>query len=153
MKKVSLLMALIICIILAGCASQPQTGTVTRDMIEATFRALNAAENNRPNTSVEKTIADADAMMAPDVEGWDNGVHKPDREVERQNERILFAAMPDYHRSIEHMVIDPPYGAFNWTITGTVFGKPTEVKGCSLFEFNAAGKIRRYWLYFNNPWE
>jgi hypothetical protein len=30
--------------------------------------------------------------MADDVEGWSNGVHVPNREAERQNERMIFGS-------------------------------------------------------------
>jgi oligopeptide/dipeptide ABC transporter ATP-binding protein len=65
-----------------------------------------------------------------------------------QSEISLYSAIPDYHRIIEHIVIDPPYAAFDWTITGTVFGEPTEMKGCSIVEFNSEGKEQRAWVYY-----
>lgn len=45
---------------------------VTRTMIEELIRKLNEAENNRPNTTVEETIAAIDAICAPGFEGRSN---------------------------------------------------------------------------------
>lgn len=120
---------------------------VTRSMIEDLIKRLNEAENSRPNVTVDETIARVDAVMADDVEGWTNGVYKPNREAERQGERLLLGAMADYHRDIERVVIDPPFAAFTWRIKGASWGKQLEVVGCSVFEVNSKGKARRYWMY------
>ncbi|MHA1472063.1 MAG: hypothetical protein ACTSQW_03070 [Promethearchaeota archaeon] len=107
---------------------------VTREIIEETLKKLNEAENNRPNTTVEETIAGIDAVSAVDVEGWKNGVHAPNREAERQGERVLFGIMADYHRDFEKVIIDPPYVAVTWKITGTWGDKPAELVGCSIMD-------------------
>jgi len=121
--------------------------TISRTGIEETLKRLNDAENSRPNSSVEETIARIDAVMTDDVEGWHNGVHIPNREAERQGERMLFGAMADFHRDFEKVIIDPPNAVFSWKIMGTLGGKPVEMLGCSIMEFNEEGKTRRYWLY------
>jgi hypothetical protein len=123
---------------------------INRTLIEKVLKRLNEAENRRPFVSVEETIAGIDAVMAADVEGWTNGVHKPDREAERQGERVLFELTADYHRDIERVIIDPPFVAFTWRIRGTAGNKAMEVQGCSILESNAEGKIRRYWLYMDS---
>ena len=96
---------------------------IDRTGIQAFLKRLNEAENSRPNVTVDETIARVDAVMADDVEGWTNGVYKPNREAERQGERMLLGAMADYHRNIERIVIDPPFAAFTWKIKGTSWGK------------------------------
>ena len=121
--------------------------TISRAGIEETLKGINDAENSRPNVSVDEIITRVDALMADDVEGWHNGVHKPNREAERQVERMLFGAMADYHRDFDKVVVDPPYAAFNWTMKGTFGGKSLEMLGCSILEINDDGKIQRYWLY------
>lgn len=122
---------------------------VTREMIERQLHALNAAENDRINTGVEAVSAKIDEIMAPDVEGWRNGVHFPSRASERELEKKAFGALVDYHRTFELMIVDPPYAALTWTIRGTANGVAVAAPGCSNFEFGADGRVRRYWMYFN----
>jgi hypothetical protein len=122
---------------------------ISRDRIESVLRELNAAENDRVNAGVEATNARIDRIMAPDVQGWRNGVHFPSRDSEREIERKGFGALPDYHRDFELMIIDPPYACITWTIRGTANGQAVKAPGCSNFEFNEDGTVRRYWMYFN----
>lgn len=69
----------------------------------------------------------------------------------------LYSAFPDYHRTFHNVVVEPPYAAVRWTITGTqrgtlagtpATGRPMSLTGMSLFEFEG-GRIRRWWLYFD----
>jgi steroid delta-isomerase-like uncharacterized protein len=124
--------------------------SVTRKMIEETLKVLNEAENMRPNTTVEGTIAAIDETMAPEVEGWNpRRGHTPNRAAERRAEGVLFEVIQDYHRTFERIVADPPFAAFDWKISGTSGGKALEIFGCSIGEFNEQGKILRYWLYMD----
>jgi hypothetical protein len=122
---------------------------ISREQIEAALHALNAAENDRVNTTVEITSARIDQIMATDVEGWRNGTHFPSRDSERELEKKAFGALVDYHRTFELMIIDPPLAALTWTIRGTYNGQQIVAPGCSNFEFNEAGRVQRYWMYFN----
>ena len=122
---------------------------IDRRSIEKVLHQLNEAENRRPKVSVAETVAGIDAVMADDVEGWHNGVHTPNREAERVGERVLFEMIPDYHRTFERVIIDPPFAAFDWIIRGTMGGKVVEIVGCSFLEVNSQGKFRRYWLYMD----
>ncbi|MDG2533867.1 nuclear transport factor 2 family protein [Sphingomonas sp. HITSZ_GF] len=122
---------------------------ISREKIESALRALNAAENDRVNTSVEATSARIDAIMARDVEGWRNGVHCPNRDAEREVEKKAFGALVDYNRQFELMIIEPPLAAITWTIRGTFNGQAIAAPGCSNFEFNEDGTVKRYWMYFN----
>lgn len=122
---------------------------ITRDTIESVLRELNAAENDRVNTTVEATSARIDAIMAPNVQGSRNGIAVPNRAAEREVEQKAFGALIDYHRQFELMIIDPPLACITWTIRGTFQGQPIVAPGCSNFEFNDDGTIRRYWMYFN----
>lgn len=122
---------------------------ISRDRIESALRALNAAENDRPQAGVEATSARIDEIMAPDVEGWRNGTHFPSRDAERDLERKAFGALADYNRQFELMIIEPPLACITWTIRGSFQGKPIVAPGCSNFEFNDEGRVRRYWMYFN----
>jgi hypothetical protein len=118
---------------------------VTREQIVSTLERLNAAENGRPHSTVEETSARIDAVMSPEVQGYWNGVHMPGRAAEKEGERRVFDAMPDYHRDIERTIIEPPLASIGWTIRGTVQGREVVAPGCSVFEFNDEGKVRRYW--------
>jgi hypothetical protein len=122
---------------------------VSREQIERALRELNAAENNRPNTSVEETSARIDAIMAPDVSGWKANAFFPNRAAERDSEHAGFSALPDYHRDIHVMIIDPPFACIRWTIKGTAKGKPVVAPGASIFEFNDDGLICRYWMHID----
>ena len=122
---------------------------VSREKIESALRALNAAENDRVNTTVEATSARIDAIMAPDVEGWRNDVHFPSRDSEREIERKAFGALVDYHREFELTIIEPPLACITWTIRGSYAGGQVSAPGCSNFEFDDDGRVRRYWMYFN----
>lgn len=120
---------------------------VTREKIADTLRKLNAAENCRATSSIEEASARLDAVMAPDVSGWHNSNFVPDRATERKGEYGIFTALPDYHRVLDHMVIEPPKASIGWTITGTLQGRKITAPGSSIFEFNDDGLVSRYWLY------
>ena len=122
---------------------------VGREEIERILQDLNAAENARPEAGVDETIAAIDRICSPKVEGWMNGEHQPNREAQRAQERLLFADLPDYHRSFERVIIDPPFAAVAWRTTGTSqsLGRRVEVVGSSQWEFSDDGKALRYWLY------
>ncbi|RYY27657.1 MAG: hypothetical protein EOP62_06580 [Sphingomonadales bacterium] len=122
---------------------------VSREKIESMLHALNAAENDRVNTTVEATSARIDEIMAPDVVGARNGVSVPSRAAEREVEKKAFGALVDYNRQFELMIIDPPFAAITWTIRGTFQDQQISASGCSNFEFNDEGRVQRYWMYFN----
>ena len=121
--------------------------TVTKTMIENLIDKLNTAENTRPDCTVEETIANIDAVCAPDFQGRINNQPFHDRENERQGERMLFSMIPDYHRAIGRKVIDPPYVAFEWIITGTVNGELIETVGCSVGECSEDGLLKTGTVY------
>ena len=120
---------------------------VSRERIAATLRQLNAAENSRAGSTIEAASGRLDAVMAPGVHGWHNGRAVPDRAAERKGEYGIFTALPDYHRVLDHMVIEPPLASIGWTITGTLQGRGITAPGSSIFEFNEDGLVSRYWLY------
>ena len=120
---------------------------VTRSMIEELIRKLNEAEKSRPNCNVEETIAAIDTVCAPDFEGRHNSEPFHNRETERQGERMLFSMIPDYHRDIEQVIIDPPFVAFTWRIRRTARGKAIDAQGCSVDEISTEGKLRRGSVY------
>lgn len=122
---------------------------MTREQIADILRQLNEAENARPVSTVEETSAKIDALMAPDVEGWRNGVHVPNRAAEKEVEMKAFAALTDYNRQFDRVIIEPPLACIGWTIRGTFQGREVVAPGCSNFEFGGNGLIQRYWMYFN----
>jgi len=127
---------------------------IGRETIERVLAALNAAENSLPHATVDAVISAIDRTMSQGVEGWMNGDHRPDREAERMIERLLFADLPDYHRSIERMIIDPPFASIAWRLSGTsrALGRAVAVMGCSQFQFDDDGRIARYWIYVDQSW-
>lgn len=122
---------------------------VDRETIAAALRRLNETENNRPNTTPEQISSVIDEIMAPDVEGWRNGTHVPDRATERAVESKAYGALGDYNRVIERTIIEPPLASIGWTIRGSHEGQEVRAPGSSIFEFNDEGRVKRYWLYFN----
>ena len=56
---------------------------------------------------------------------------------------MLFSTMADYQRSVGIKIIDPPFAAFEWTITATRNGVPVKMKGCSMVECDEDGMLRR----------
>jgi hypothetical protein len=118
-------------------------------MINELLKNLNEAENSRPHRSIEETIAAIDSVCAPDFEGRFNNEPLHDRETERQAEKRLFAMMPDYQRTLERVVVDPPYAAFEWIIRGTLNDRHTTIHGCSVIECNEDGLLKRGTVYFD----
>ena len=120
---------------------------VTREMINDLISNLNEAENSRPHNSIEETISAIDALCDPDCEGRSNNEPFHNREMERQFEKLLFSRIPDYVRTIGRTIIDPPYASFEWILRGTIDDKQVEVHGCSVFECNDDGLLKRYTVY------
>jgi hypothetical protein len=128
----------------------------TRDSIDRTLRALNDAENSQDLTPAEKSAA-VDVLMAPDVRGWSNGVSRGGREAEREAEAFLYSALPDYHRHLNHLLIDPPHASITWRMTGTVADGPLpagtqfDLSGATMFRFDDESRIEEFWLFFHDP--
>ena len=122
---------------------------IDRRAIERTINSFNSAENSVSESRIDEVIAAIDRTMSPAVEGWMNGEHRPNREAERAIERLLFADLPDYQRSIERVIIDPPFAAIAWRICGTSrsLGRKVEIVGSSQFEVDDDGRVARYWIY------
>lgn len=123
----------------------------SRGVIEATLHALNDAENSPTLSPAEKSDA-IDALSTPDVRGWANGVARGGRAAEREAEALLFALVPDFHRTFDQVVIDPPRAAFSWRITGTesLGGTTLVVDGATLARFDDEGRIAEFWLYYDD---
>ena len=123
---------------------------VTRAEIEQTLTSLNAAENSTDLTAEEKSSA-IDELSHPDVQGWANGAARGGRDQEREQEAFLYSAIDGYHREFERVVIDPPDAAFSWRLTGRLGVEPIDVVGSTLIEFDESARIKRFWLYFDDP--
>lgn len=80
-----------------------------------------------------------------------NGVARGGREEEREQEAFLWSTIDDYHREFDKMVIDPPEAAISWLVTGRIGEDTFELAGSTIFEFDGAGRIRRFWMYYNDP--
>ena len=132
---------------LAGCAAIPPHSQ--RSLIVASLDRLNEAENRSLDIGLEQKIAGIDDTMADSWEGWSNGVHAQSRSDERETERVLFSVFPDYRRTFDLIVVDPPFANVLWTITGTAStnGYKLRMKGSTTFEFDTDGMIIRSWLH------
>ena len=123
------------------------THKVTRELIEKQIRRLNEIENNRPNLSADEIAAQLSALLAENIEGWINGKHISGRSAVDDLDRALYELVDDYHRDINHLVIDPPSVSFGWCIRSAKLNM--EAQGCSIIEFDGAGLQLRFWMYFD----
>jgi len=123
---------------------------ITKSMISEWIKKLNEAENSRPHRTVEETIAAIDSLMAPDSKFRYNKEPFHDRKTERKGEKVLFTMISDYHRTLETIIIDPPYAAFEWIMTGTISGKRIEIHACSVLECNTDGLFKQGTVYIDN---
>jgi hypothetical protein len=120
---------------------------VTREQIENLIKRINEIENARPYRTVEETVVDIGTLIATSAEGWVNGKRLPSIAAEREFERALFGLLDDYHRDIEHIVIDPPFVSFDWCMKSVK--RDLEARGCSIIEADEAGLILHSWMYFD----
>lgn len=122
----------------------------TRIDIERTLSEMNEAENS-PDLTAEQKSQVVDKLCHPDVQGWANGVSRGGREQEREQEAFLWAAIPDYHRDFEKIIIDPPRAAISWRISGHLGEDTLDLAGSTIFEFDEDARIGRFWMYYNDP--
>jgi len=124
---------------------------VTREVIERTLRQLNEVENSRSLDPTAKSDL-VDGLSADDVQGWANGTSRG-RAEEREVEAFLWSTFPDYHREFERVVIEPPTAAVQWRMTGSNedLDLPGELHSVSIMEFDDGGRIKRYWIYYDDP--
>ena len=119
----------------------------------------NRAENDLANIGVEGVLSAWDEILSPDCEGAAPG--QPLRPIAetREGDRVLYTAFPDYHRTFHNIVVEPPFAAVQWTMTGTqqgeflgqpASGRAASLSAMSLFEF-VGGRVRRWWIYANPP--
>ena len=123
------------------------TTTVTRELIEKQIRKLNEIENDRPNQSAEEITAKLSELLAENIEGWINGNHVSCRSTVDDLDRRLYELVDDYHRDINHLIVDPPFVSFGWCIKSAKHNM--ESQGCSIIEFDGAGLQLRFWMYFD----
>lgn len=125
---------------------------VDRDLIETSIRRMVDAESDGSLSPTEK-VAAIDDIMSEDVTGWINGVAQADRSADRERELEFYGMVPDYQRTLQTVVVDPPRIAFDWVFTGTnsALGLDLEVRGCSIMEFGDDGKAIHYWVYLLDP--
>ena len=122
----------------------------TRSEIERTLKEMNEAENS-PDLTAEQKSQVVDKLSHAGVQGWANGVSRGGREQEREQEAFLWAAIPDYHRDFERIIIDPPRAAVSWRLTGHLGEDILDLAGSTIFEFDEDARIERFWMYYNDP--
>jgi predicted ester cyclase len=131
-------------------SDDPQSAAAIR---EALMR-MNEAENDLSRLGVERVIGVIDEIHAVNWESGGDDQPPHGRAEEHKTERAFFTAFPDYHRTFHNVVVEPPFAAFRWTMTGThegrFFGVPAtgravRVSGMSMAEFEA-GRVRRSWV-------
>lgn len=131
--------------------------TESAEAIRAVLARLNRAENDLAALGVEGVIKAIDEILAPDWVGGGSGQQPHGRAEERETERALFTAFPDYHRTLDNIVVEPPLAVLRWTIrathTGDFLGIPAsgrkiETTGMSLFELEG-GRVQRSSVYFD----
>ena len=124
-----------------------QPPVVSADSIRETIEALNRAENT-DNVPAEKSTA-ISALHSAKWEGWANGHRTATRAQEIAREARLFGIFPDYLRTIELVLVDPPFATILWRITGTAVtnGFELDMTGSSTLEFDQDARILRSWVH------
>jgi hypothetical protein len=121
--------------------------TVSREQIEKLIKQLNDIENARPLLAVDAVVEGLSRLMSADTEVWANGRHIVGRSGADELDRALFELVDDYHRDIEHMVIDPPFASFTWRMRSAK--RNFEALGCSMMKINEVGLISCAWMFFD----
>ncbi len=138
----------------AGPSPSGQLGSA--DAIRSALMRLNRAENDIANIGTEGVFRVWDEAYAADFECFPNGQAFSGAE-QRERDRSLYEAFPDYQRTWHAVVIELPFAAVRWTVTGTHLGTwrelaPTgralEFDGLSFFEFEG-DRIRRSWVSYD----
>jgi len=125
----------------------PKTAMMSREQIENLIRRLNEVENSRPTRSADEIVEGLSELLAENVEGWVNGKHLSGRAAADELDRGLYELVDDYHRVIDHLVIDPPFVSIDWCMKSVRHN--LEGLGCSIMEVDEAGLILRFWMYFD----
>jgi hypothetical protein len=125
----------------------PKTAIPTREHIKKIIKQLNDIENARPTLSVDAVVEGLNSLMSADTEVWANDRHIVGRSGADELDRALFELVDDYHRDIEHVVIDPPFVSFAWRMRSAK--RNFEGLGCSIVEINEVGLISRSWMSFD----
>ena len=120
---------------------------VTREQIENVIKRINEIENARPTQSADEIVASLSELYSGNIDVWVNGKHLSGRAAVNELDRGLFELVNDYHRDIDHLVIDPPFVSLDWCVKSVRFS--LEGWGCSILEADEAGLILRSWMYFD----
>ena len=125
---------------------------VSREAIELALKELNEAENSTELDAAGKSAV-IDRLCSEGCRGWANGTSRGGRAEEREQELALWSTFPDYHRTFERIIIDPPHAAIQWRLTG---GNPdldmsVDVYGVSIMRFDDDARLDEFWLLFHDP--
>jgi hypothetical protein len=123
------------------------TTVVTRELIEKQISRLNEIENDRSTQSANETVARLSELFAENIEGWVNGKHISGRSAVDELDRALYELVDDYHRDINHLIVDPPFVSFDWCMKSAKH--KLDAQGCSIIESDEAGLHLRSWMYFD----
>ena len=114
----------------------------------ATLRSFLEAFNAHDTDAVMAFFAD-DCVFDTPRGPAPGGRHLVGRDQVREGIQARFDGIPDVHYGDDRHWTAGDRGVSEWTIRGTTAdGDPIEVRGCDLFEFDAAGAITRkdsYW--------
>ena len=124
-----------------------RTTTLTHEQVENLIKRINEIENARPTQSADEIVARLSELFAENIEVWVNGKCIAGRSGADELDRSLFKLVDDYHRDIEHIVIDPPFASFGWCMKSVKHNLMGH--GCSIIEADEAGLILRSWMYFD----
>jgi Zn/Cd-binding protein ZinT len=96
---------------------------------------------------VDEIVEGLSPLMTADTEVWANDEHIVGRSGADELDRALFELVDDYHRDIEHIVIDPPLVSFAWRMRSVK--RNFQESGCTIMEINEAGLRPHSWMYFD----
>lgn len=127
-------------------AGDTQTAAQIRTAIEAMFRA----ENQFATIGAEGVLAAWSATATPDCDGGTNGRMSSGEELGERDRRTYEGLPQDYQRSLDTLVVEPPFAAYRTTFSGTLATGPFSVTAINLGQFQG-GKLRRFWTHHQPP--
>lgn len=121
-------------------APNTQTAAQIRETLDGGFRA----EKKLAELGIERVLDALAAYFTPDWDAGANGLMHTHAQV-LEDYRTLYSTLPpDYLRTIEAVVVEPPFAAYRYTVTATYGGGAVRMPGMTLAQF-AGGRLRRYW--------
>jgi hypothetical protein len=139
---------LVFVFLVSGCVNIPQdVDVLSSDHIRSVLAKENAAENAK--TDAKTKVENIWTLFSDSWEGGANGGSIISKSQQMKAEIQMFSLLPDYHRTFDLVVVEPPFASVAWSITATsvTSGYRFTANGMSHFEFDSEGKIIKSWVH------